>query len=147
MKFLTKVSAGFLLSIGLICTTITVGKFADLADANTSIPEKHQARSDAFSGVGMSTSFLAAGGWMLWGLRRKQQQQIRDRLDSTFYRILKADKGRVTVLRLAMEAQLPGQPVKKYLEEKAKEFNAAFEISEYGDISYCFNILPAGEKC
>jgi hypothetical protein len=140
MKFLTKVSSGFLLSFGFICLMITASKFADVADANTSIQEKHEARSDGFAGIGVSTSFLAAGGWMLWGLRTKQQKQMRDRLDSTFYRVLKTEKGRITVLRLAMEAQLPPEYVKPYLDQRAKELNAYFESSEKGNISYHFDV-------
>ena len=140
MKFLTKISASFLLSLGFICLMATASKFAELSDSNTTIEDKQEVRSDAFMGTGLSASFFAGGGYLLWGLRQKNQKQIRDRLDSTFYRMLKADTGRITVLRLAMEARISGEEAKQYLDRKAKEFNASFDTSEEGSISYRFDV-------
>jgi len=54
--------------------------------------------------------------------------------------MLKADNGRITVLQLAMEAQLSGEQAKQYLDQKAKEFNATFEPSDKGNISYLFHL-------
>jgi hypothetical protein len=140
MKFLTKISASFLLSLGFICLMATASKFAELGDNNTRAEDKQEVRTDAFMGTGLSASFLAGGGYLLWGLRKKNQKQISDRLDSTFYRMLKADTGRITVLHLAMEARISGQEAKQYLDLKAKEFNASFDTSEEGSISYRFDV-------
>lgn len=77
---------------------------------------------------------------MFWGLRRRNQKQLNDRLDAIFYQMLRANSGKITVLQLAMEAKLTGKQAKQYLDQKSQEFNASFEPSEQGDISYLFHI-------
>jgi hypothetical protein len=140
MKFLTKVSAGFFLSLGFVCLMATASKVSDSTDKSLTADQQHEARFDAMMGIGFSVPMLAGGSLMLFGLRQRNQKQLSDRLHSTFCRVLKSDKGRITVLRFAMEAQLTGSQAKLYLDQKAKEFNATFETSDKGDISYHFDI-------
>ncbi len=140
MKFLTKVTAGFLLSFGFICFMMSASALPQLADKDQNTLEQQEATDNFFAGIAFGVPLAAGGGYMLWGLRRRHQKQISDRLDSTFYKMLKADQGRITVLRLAMETQLSGEQAKQYLNQKAKEFNASFEPSDKGDISYHFHL-------
>jgi large subunit ribosomal protein L7/L12 len=140
MKFFTKVSASCLLSLGLLCLTATASKLADLEDKEINTQDRQEIRSDAFLGIGFSVSFLTQGGLMLWGLRHNHYKNLQQRLNSIFYEVLKADSGRITVLRLAMETQLSGEQAKQFLDKKAKEFNASFETSDKGDISYRFDV-------
>ena len=60
------------------------------------------------------------------------QQQVSDRLQSVFYQMLQENHGRVTVLGFAMHSQLPAAAARQYLDEKAKEFNANFQVNEEG---------------
>lgn len=81
-----------------------------------------------------------AGGWLLCQGHDRDQQEMRDRLRSTFFRLLNEGGGHVTVLRFAMETGLDGATAKTYLEERAKEFNASYDVAEEGSITYYFNL-------
>jgi hypothetical protein len=94
---------------------------------------------------GIPTMLL--GGWMSLGLYRQSkdekkalEQKISDGLQSSFYKMLQENNGRVTVLGLAMNSQLPAAKAQEYLDMKAKEFNADFQVSEKGGVSYHFDI-------
>lgn len=65
-------------------------------------------------------------------------KQTKDEIQATFYRLLRANNGNITVMRLAMDAGLSGKEAQAYLDEKAKEFNANYEVSDKGDIVYRF---------
>lgn len=95
--------------------------------------------------VGLPTSIL--GGWLalsLYNQKRQQKkalnQKVNEQLQSTFYRMVLENEGRITVLKFAMHSQLPASSAKEYLDQKAKEFNADFTISEDGGISYYFDV-------
>lgn len=65
-------------------------------------------------------------------------KQTKDEIQETFYRVLRANNGNITVMRLAMDAGLSGKEAQAYLDEKAKEFNANYDVNEKGDIVYRF---------
>lgn len=95
--------------------------------------------------LGVPSSIL--GGWMAFSLYRQNkhekkalQQEMSDRLQSVFYRMIQENHGRVTLLGFAMQSQLPPGTAKEYLDSRAKEFNANFKISEEGSVSYLFDI-------
>jgi hypothetical protein len=140
MKFLTKLTAGFLLMSGFLCLMVSVSALSQLPDKDQNTLEQQDATDTFVGGIALGVPLVAGGGYMLWGLRRRNEKLLRDRLDSTFYQMLKADNGRITVLQLAMEAQLSGEQAKQYLDQKAKEFNATFETSDQGNISYLFHL-------
>lgn len=81
---------------------------------------------------------IASIGWM-W---RRYQQHLQKKfalLNSVFYRVVQENQGRITVLDLAMKANLPGPEVQKYLHERAVEFSAHFEVTEQGGVLYYFD--------
>lgn len=85
------------------------------------------------------------GGMMVWQLYRDRQQAIaamqqqqRDRLHALFFQQLLAHHGKITVIHFAMAANLSGSEARQFLDRKAVEFNADFEVSDRGDISYWF---------
>jgi hypothetical protein len=140
MKFLTKLTAGFLLMSGFICLMVSASALSESPDKDQNTLEQEEATDTFFGGIALGVPLVAGGGYMLWGLRRRNEKLLRHRLDFTFYQMLKADNGRITVLQLAMEAQLSGEQAKQYLDQKAKEFNATFETSDQGNISYLFHL-------
>jgi hypothetical protein len=91
---------------------------------------------------GMMFWTIATTAGMAWAYKLYQQQQKNKlaHLDSVFYRLIKENQGRVTALDLAMNAKLPGEKVQEYLDERAKEFAADFEVTEQGGILYYFQV-------
>lgn len=93
---------------------------------------------DALGGFVFGFPAAVWGGWLAKSLYRQGQNEERDRLHSTFYRLLKEGNGQIAVMRFAMEAQLSAVAAKQYLDEKAKQFDAEFGVSEEGGIFYYF---------
>ena len=87
---------------------------------------------------------IATTAGIAWACRLYQQHQKHKlaHLDSVFYRLIKENHGRVTALDLAMNAKLPGEKVQEYLDERALEFAADFQVTEEGGILYYFQIAP-----
>jgi hypothetical protein len=134
MKLSSKIFAGILLGIGvplsLICLT---GMFNPKAP-----PEERNALGTAFVVFGLPPT--AVGGWLVWSGVRRARREERDRLRAAFFRMIEENNGHLTVLRFSMETGLEGQDAKLYLDERAKEFNAAFNVTEEGNFSYYFNL-------
>jgi hypothetical protein len=90
--------------------------------------------------LGTTVLWLLIGAVVVWigfrGLRYKQQQQ--QTLQTALYQLMQENHGRVSVLDLATKAQLPLSMAKPFLEQTAREFDTEFEVTEQGDIWYCF---------
>lgn len=140
MKILRKIGAACLLSIGFLVAMHGVAQLPELANEEQTHQEKLQTRESFFMSMGLSLPMLAGGGLMFWRLHQRNQKQVRHRLDRIFYRTLKINQGRITVLEFAMESKLSGEEARKYLDIKAKEFHAHFEISDKGHINYRFEV-------
>ena len=89
----------------------------------------------------------ALGGWLSWSLaqqNRKEQALLveseQKRLSSVFLELVENNAGNITVFQLARNAEIPIQEAKQYLDEKAKELNASFEVNEEGNILYRFSL-------
>ncbi|MGK7920924.1 MAG: hypothetical protein AB4080_13050 [Trichodesmium sp.] len=65
----------------------------------------------------------------------RQQQRI---LDDAFYRLLKFQNGKISLIQLAAAAKVDAQIAQKYLESQAQIFSAILEIDEQGDTFYKF---------
>ncbi|MFB2773480.1 hypothetical protein ACE1AT_30050 [Pelatocladus sp. BLCC-F211] len=73
-------------------------------------------------------------------MRKQHQKLLSDRLQSIFYRLLEEKSGTISVLSFAKEAQISGDEAKHYLDAKAKEFNATFDVNPQGGVYYHFHI-------
>ncbi|NMF64645.1 hypothetical protein DP113_13935 [Brasilonema octagenarum UFV-E1] len=94
---------------------------------------------------GVPTSVL--GVWLALGVYRKSRderkaikEQTTDQLQSTFYRMIQENNGRITLVSFAMQLQLPPATAKQYLDDQAKVFNANFKVNEEGGVSYHFDV-------
>lgn len=83
----------------------------------------------------------AAGGWHLLRRYRQKTQRHQGNLDEIFYHLIQQHQGRMTVLDLAMQSKLPAQQVQQYLDQRAAEFSAQFEVTEQGGMIYCFETV------
>lgn len=134
MKLATKIVAGVLLGIGLPIVLLASSEILNLKSSAS-------AKSDAIAALmilGLPTATL--GGWLVWSGHRQQQLAEQDRLRTTFFRLLQESNGHLTVLRFAMTTGLEGEAAKAYLSDRAREFNAGFNISEEGKLSYYFDL-------
>ncbi|MEO8893824.1 MAG: hypothetical protein ABI417_20245 [Coleofasciculaceae cyanobacterium] len=129
MARLNKVIPGLLLAVG-----IPLSLFA----ATNLINPQQKDKTGALVLMVFALPATAAGGWLALGASKGGGNKG-DRLKSTFFELLMADNGRITVMQFAKATQLSKEEAKRYLDEKAKEFNATFDRDEKGSISYYFN--------
>lgn len=132
MKFLKQVSASLAIGFGSICIIAAI-----YAPFNSDLTKREKI-DQTWACLLVGVPVTGWGVWILRGLARKQQKEISDRLNTTFYKMVKENNGQLTVLRFAMEAQLPGKEARQYLDEKAREFQASFDVTENGDVTYRF---------
>lgn len=69
-----------------------------------------------------------------------ESQKAREQLRATFYNILKSSGGKISILQLAMQANLSAAEAKAFLDKQAQEFQARFEVSETGTVFYYFDL-------
>lgn len=130
MKRLNKVIPGLLLAFGIPLSLFAV----------TSLMNPQQKdKTGALALMVLALPATGIGGWLAWGAFKGGGKDQGDRLKSTFFELLMADNGRISVMQFAKATQLSKEEAKRYLDEKAKEFNATFDRDEKGGISYYFN--------
>ncbi len=86
------------------------------------------------------------GGYLSWSLvqqNRKQQALLveseQKRLQLVFLELVEQNGGTITVLQLAKNAEISTQSAKQYLDDKAQELNASFDVNEDGNVLYRFS--------
>jgi len=134
-----KLTAGLMLAGGFLCLLASLVALSEL-EAEKNFIIRQEAEDRLLAGMILGIPLTAGGGYIFWGLRRRDEKELSDRLDSIFYQILQANHGKITVLQLAMEAKLSGKQAEEYLNQKSQEFNAFFESSNQGDITYLFSV-------
>ncbi|MDZ8225901.1 MULTISPECIES: hypothetical protein [unclassified Nostoc] len=161
MKTAEKLAAAWLLTMGFMFVTLSAAKVFnkttmeesitlpvawdgsfEFSETNTPVIDETTVERLIF---GIPT--LTLGTWLALGLYRQSRQekkalnqQVSDRLQSIFYKMLQENHGRITVLGFAMQSQLPAAHARQYLDEKAKDFNANFKVNEEGAVSYHFDV-------
>jgi hypothetical protein len=162
MKTAEKLASSWLLILGFMFLTISASSVMEKNDAMKSGNPRIDKDGDivftsptylsdlshkALQGFIFGFPCAVLGGWMTLSLyqqgkqeKKALQQQRDDRLQSLFYQMVQENHGRITLLRFAMQSQLPPNTAKDYLDDKAKEFNANFKISEEGAVSYLFEV-------
>ncbi len=129
-----KIFAGVFFSIGFIFLTVTV---SSLTTKNPTPKE----RSAAMGGIIIGVPALAAGAWIVWRERKKHDDRLEVRqrqLEFSFLSTLQANNGNITPINFAIANQLSLEESKQYLDKKAIQLNAEFEVTEDGGVSYKF---------
>ena len=144
MKIVRKVASGVLLFWALLIAAISIGMAFD---------ERELTRKSAIPAFMIfGAPALGAGGWLAWGLRQQHLLEKQARLQRVFYRLVKSGNGSLSVLQMALEANVEGQEAKKYLDRCAREFDGTFDVTDDGSILYRFDvgglatILPANAE-
>ncbi|TAE58646.1 MAG: hypothetical protein EAZ87_12610 [Nostocales cyanobacterium] len=170
MKTAEKLAAGWLLTLGFMFLTTSVSAVItkhttlkpilpgienqDVATDFVNREALYRLDNTATQGLmfGIPTALL--GGWLVVGmyqqkrrntkaLMQQEQENLRfqeQTMLSQFYQMLQANNGKITLLGFAMQSQLPAAEAKEFLDQKAKEFNANFQVNEEGSISYHFDV-------
>ncbi len=161
MKTGEKLAAGWLLTLGFMFLTLSVSAAIDKHNMLKPISPAYDDQAidirnrealaaldvTAKQGLIFGVPTLALGGWLAIGLfhqsrrnKKALEQQVSEHLQSTFYQMLQQNHGQITLLKFAMQSQLPAPVARQYLDEQAKVFNANYKISEEGGISYHFDL-------
>ena len=149
MKTVEKIASGWLLLLGFVflllpASTVDRGSRQNQNMPICSTPNVNEARDTAIGGLILGVPSVLLGGWLALGAYRQGQQekaiaqQAGDRLHSAFFELLQAGNGYITILQFALKAQLTATAARQYLDEKAKEFDATFDVSNEGAIFYYF---------
>ncbi|MFQ4140290.1 hypothetical protein PGN35_028650 [Nodosilinea sp. PGN35] len=135
MRLLQKVLAGVCLSFGLfIVLAVTVEIFNPTSDA-----EDRSGSIAALVLFGLPPTAL--GAWLIWNLRQQHERSLKDLADQQeqrFLQILQDHKGSLTVLQFATATKMSLEESKVYLDEKAQQLNASFDVLDNGAVVYCF---------
>jgi hypothetical protein len=135
MRLLQKVSAGVCLLIGL---PIIMMATVEGLNPNTS-PEDRSGLMAALAFFGLPPTAL--GGWLIWNLRQQHERSLEtlaDQQEQRFLQLLQDHKGDLTVLQFATATQLSLEESKVYLDEKAQQLNASFDVLDNGAVVYRF---------
>ncbi|WP_019499211.1 hypothetical protein [Pseudanabaena sp. PCC 6802] len=134
MNFWQKISVGVLFTIGFMFLTVTT---ASVLKPN----QTEKDRSTALGGLLLGVPPTSAGIWMILDARRQarvKQKHSLLQVESTFLQMLKANAGSIATIDFALEAKLPLAEARQYLDRKARELNADFDVSENGGVKYRF---------
>lgn len=170
MKTAEKLAAGWLLTLGFMFLTTSVSAVItkhttlkpilpgienkDLAKEFINREALYQLDQTASQGLMFGVPTTLLGGWLVLGMyqqkRRNAKALVAEKNDnlqlqeqvklSQFYQMLQTNNGKITLLSFAMQSQLPAAEAKDFLDQKAKEFNANFQVSEEGSVSYHFDL-------
>lgn len=83
---------------------------------------------------------IAAGAWWVWKNYSGSHRSTQHQLKAAFYQLLEQNQGRITLMDFAFKTNLLGKEAKRYLDDRAKEFSASFEVDEQGNVVYCFGV-------
>ncbi|WP_375503616.1 hypothetical protein [uncultured Nostoc sp.] len=139
MKFIKKFLALCFLLFGI---PFSAGMIWEIMNPKTAPQEKDNAVAAL---IILTIPSTVMGGWLSWSLVQQNQKEQALLIESSLHQIelvflelIENNSGKITVLQLARNAQIPTQSAKEYLDEKAKELSADFEVNEDGNISYHF---------
>ena len=78
---------------------------------------------------------------MLRDLRRDRTLAHSQKLQSLFYKAIKANDGRISAMQFAMLSQVSLDEAKAFLDAWSGVLNADFDVDESGTVVYCFRLL------
>ncbi|WP_008312451.1 ribosomal protein L7/L12 [Leptolyngbya sp. PCC 6406] len=129
-----QIAAGLLLLVGFLC----LGRVLETTlDSN---PNRVDRRETITAGIVVGVPAIAGGVGLILAAQHQRRRQESERLQGVFFALVKAGRGKVTPLRFAMEAKLTGVQATAYLGDRAREYDATFQVDSEGGITYCFNL-------
>ena len=129
-----QLAIALLLTLGLTSTVLSLQRWRE----PNLPPAERQELLAAFLLLGMAP--LAGAAWLGRSLQQTAQTAQDRRLRSIFFESLRLSQGRVNVLTFSMQSHLSGSAAKAYLSDRAREFNATFDVDDSGGLTYCFDL-------
>lgn len=123
-------------ALGLLLGFLCIGRAAETAlDTN---PERLHKRETVTAGLLLGIPCAAGAGLMLVDLEARRRRDRSQRMQTLFYKALKANNGKINPLQFAMLAEVSLTEAQRCLNDWAGPLNADFEVDEAGIVEYCF---------
>ncbi|MBX2864936.1 MAG: hypothetical protein KTR27_15400 [Leptolyngbyaceae cyanobacterium MAG.088] len=135
MQAVKKIFVGLLLLIGL---PIVILAAVDLADPEETRESKQGALA-AMVFFGLPPVAVSTG--LMFNLRQSHQhqsQQMSLLQEQSFLQLLQQQQGKISAANFALAAKIPLEEAKEYLDQKAQQLDADFEVSDNREIIYKF---------
>ena len=130
------VGCGIVIAIlGLLCLIIPI---TQLMAGSPEAAEGARLRWLGWAGWLGGVPLTAVGVWYGADAFTRQRQARREHLQRAFYAMVEAHDGEFSLLQYAKMADVSGQQARAYLDGRAQEFNATFEVDMNGGIIYRF---------
>ncbi|MGB3788372.1 MAG: hypothetical protein WA949_10200 [Phormidesmis sp.] len=134
--------AGITLSAtGLLLSFLCLGRAIETGlDRN---PNRQGKRETVTAGLLIGLPVGAGALWILRDLERDRTLIHSQKLQSLFYKAIKANSGRLSAVQFAMLAQVSLDEAKAFLDTWSGAMNAQFDVDESGTVIYCFRLPEA----
>ncbi|MEO1350331.1 MAG: ribosomal protein L7/L12 [Cyanobacteria bacterium J06635_15] len=134
MRIVKQISAAVLLVIGFWCLARAVETGLD------NNPSRLDKRETVTAGILLGIPAAGFGGWLGLDTHLQRKREERERLQGIFFQLVKAGKGYIAPIRFSMETGLTGEAAIDYLNQRARVYNADFQVDDTGGITYYFNL-------
>jgi hypothetical protein len=128
-------------ALGLVIGFLCLGRSLETAlDKN---PNRLHKRETITAGLLLGIPCTVGSVWLLAASERNQRNHklLRSqRLQSLFYRAIKANDGRIDAFQFAMLAEIPVEEAKAFLDAWATSLEADYQVDETGILVYCFTV-------
>ncbi|MEL6778347.1 MAG: hypothetical protein AAFO06_13920 [Cyanobacteria bacterium J06597_16] len=126
-------------TLGLILGFVCLGRAAETALDKD--PTRLEKRETVTAGLLLGIPTTVGAGLMLSTLERNRKQARSQRLQSLFYKALKANNGKINPIQFAMLGQISLAEAQECLDAWAGPLNADFMIDDAGVVMYCFHLM------
>ncbi len=106
-------------------------------------PNRQGKRETVTAGLLIGLPVGAGALWILRDLERDRTLIHSQKLQSLFYKAIKANNGRISAVQFAMLAQVSLGEAKAFLDTWSGAMNAQFDVDESGTVVYCFRLPEA----
>ncbi len=128
-------------AVGLLLSFLCLGRAVETAlDRN---PNRQGKRETVLAGLLIGLPAGAGALWMLQDLERDRTLIHSQKLQSLFYKAIRANNGRISAAQFAMLSQISLGEAKAFLDSWAGAMAAQFDVDESGLVIYCFRLPPS----
>ncbi|MGB7250138.1 MAG: hypothetical protein WBC73_14460 [Phormidesmis sp.] len=125
-------------ALGLMLGFLCLGRAVETAlDPD---PDRLDKRETITAGLLLGIPVTVGAGLMLKNVERDRKRIHLQRLQSLFYKALKANDGKINPIQFAMLGEISLQEAQACLDDWAGPMNADFQVDDAGVVMYCFHL-------